>query len=582
MSNKDFFIAHGEKLALVVLVGLSAWTAYETFNNPAVNPGTTEADINDKILAIAKSRATQAAPDLKTPPNYVAALKSRLDRNLPVQPSIAWLTGQPDVGPVVGGTVPIYIYELLQPKVTVKDLVGTVELTCVMPESVRTEGRMVDLPSKVWRAKDSENRAERVGLLVEYSIGNQNGTYKPLVTSEIKDGFVRCKDDLKDEVKIKFPADIAWETYYFRVRLVARVTAYPLGKADGETALQTVLVNVGRWSGPDPVWTEIDKVRKGELADRFAKPHDKTFSELELKPGESCFVSKETACSVAVTSATRFTYERSYLPDATNEDIVGATVLITKLLPPLPGPMTQGKWLLAPVVFKVEKDKPVGGKVEVLDPRRNDKNKIPIDLSTPFVFGGIKKNLKRILYYQIKTKARASGGGQRDLEIVPKEVETEAAEFVNPSTKQSRVFSKMIRIQKQVGLIITPDFPGLVYDEEEEFRKNPAEFKQRDLVPPLPLIHEPGVANGPLEEYRKRTGDESQTDTKYIEMPDGRVYFWDPLNKAMKTFIIPGSEADLAARAQKPRPAAAPGTAAPGAAAAPGAPRTPTPATPKK
>jgi hypothetical protein len=600
MSGNEFLITHGEKLGLAVVVGLSAWAVTGTIGNPEVLPkGVNDVIIDEMIRKVENARRTHPAPQIKIPPDYVAALKRRLDGSLPAtaangQAFMPWLTGQPDVGPRINDVQPLYIYELLPPRVKAEDKVGTIELTIAMPDSTRpTDGsRIADNAKREWKAQGGKvmNSVERAGVLIDYCIGNPNGTYKPLVAEGIVDGFAPMAETEHASFKVVFKADAVWETYFLRVRLVVRATGYPVDKAAETSAPSTsaVLVCQGRYDAT-PVWPDLEaKIRKGdpEALERFIKaPLRRSYEGAVLKPGEGFFASTETACQIAVTAATRFTFEKTSTGD---DGSLGASMLVTTLLPPLPGAVAgnvQGgvpKWLFQPETFRIKKGEKLGDWRIVPDPRKADKSKSRVDLSTPFALDEVKTDVKRILYYELDTTSREAGGGQRDLIFKPKEKDTEAAVLKNSATGQTRPFTRLIRIEKPYpklpahlqlapgqwtkidGPFIYPDFPDKTYDEAEEFKKNPAEFRQRDLVPPAPVWHEANT--GPIVEQRKKFGGDYQTDTKYLEFADGRVFFWDAVNKRILNFAIPNSEADIANKTRKnapPKPVTPPPAAKP-------------------
>lgn len=582
MSSNEFLLSHGEKLALAVMAGLSAWAVYGTLTNPEIHPrDVSDLVIDGMINNIESKRSVQPAPQIKTPPNYVAALRSRLEGQLPAVAYMPWLTGQPDVGPVIGNKQPLYIYELLPPRLSGRELGGAIELTVAMPESIHKseDNRIADGYKREWKSQGGKvvNSVERAGVYIEYCIGGdpRNGVYKPLEAEGIVGGFAPMPDSDHPSFKVEFKADAVWETYHLKIRLVARATGYPLGRTNVDQSPQAVLVCAGRF-GPVTMATMPDleaRVRKGDadaLA-RFVQPFAKPFDNASLKPGEGFFLSNESTISLAVTSATRFAFDKSF---TASDNTQGATMLVTTLLQPLPGSQAnKTTWLLKPEVFKIKKDEKLGSERLIEDPRKQGGVKSRIDLSTPFVLEEIKTDVQRTLYYELDTTARATGGGQRDLVLKAKSRATEAAVLKNAATGQTRPFTRLLRIEKPApklpsfmqlvpgnwikldGPFIYPDFDGLGYDESIEFLKNPAGFKQRELIPTAPVWHVPEA--GPLIDQRKRGGDDYQTDTKYIEFADGRVFFWEPINKRIVSFVIPNSEAERALKERKAAPPSA-------------------------
>lgn len=570
MNGKDLAILHGEKILLAVIVGLSGWAAYSTVNNPAVHPkDATDLAIDGMIARIESARETQAAPQIRMPPNYVLALSKRLDGELPASSYISWMSGTPDVGPTVGNSQQVYIYELLPPHVTGDEHVGMIEVSVSMPEVIQpTDGsRISDGTQRVWKAQGGAivNTVERVGILMEYSVGSPTGSFLPLEAEGATDGFIPLTSNSQTSVTAAFRPKTVWETYYVRASVVIKATGYPLDQPEGESPSQSILVYQGRFGAP-PIWSELEsKIHSGDasMAGKFLRPLEKTFASVPLKGGEKLYVSKaDLGKPILVTSATRFAFEKP-TGDGTT---LGASVLVTTLLPPLPG-ATDAKslWLSKPEIYKIKKGDKLGDVRLIPDPRKLGR-KSQIDLTTPFVLAEIKPEVERILYYELITKSRATGGGQRDLDYKIKSKLVEGAVFRNPATGQEMTYARMVRIEKpqanlpsyrqvnagqwnpEKGPFIYPNFPGLAYDEAEEFRKNPADFKQRPLKPLEPIWHDANETSGPLVEMRKRAGDDYQTDTRYVEFPDGRVFFWDPYNKRILGFTLPNAEADVLAK----------------------------------
>jgi hypothetical protein len=233
---------------------------------------------------------------------------------------------------------------------------------------------------------------------------------------------------------------------------------------------------------------------------------------------------------------------------------VGATVEVNKLIRDAKG--ENGKWLTKSVEHKLAKPgDPLDFEANVPDPQTGDKNKRPEHFETPFVLSEVQKDVRRVLYYEIVAKSRQGAGRARDLEVKPKEIQTETAVLENQKTGQKLVLTKLTKITKppRPNAVIYPNFPSSTYDEAEEFRKNPANFQQWGLIPTAPIEHDPDT--GPLEEWRKKTGQVLlKTDTKYYELEDGRLVYWENVNNTLEVFKIPGSEADRAAKPEKAEP----------------------------
>jgi hypothetical protein len=136
------------------------------------------------------------------------------------------------------------------------------------------------------------------------------------------------------------------------------------------------------------------------------------------------------------------------------------------------------------------------------------------------------------------------GGRAKDLKVNKKEIDTEVAILTNTKTGKTLEMPKCERLNKpnKPLSVFYPDFSGTLYNETDEFKKNPARFKQNDLHPKEPVPHEPGT--GPLEDMRKRQNDPlKRTDTVYYELADGRLVYWEDVNNRMVVIVREGSEA---------------------------------------
>ena len=169
---------------------------------------------------------------------------------------------------------------------------------------------------------------------------------------------------------------------------------------------------------------------------------------------------------------------------------------------------------------------------------------VPEDFTTQYVLTAVKQKVPRIIYYEVFLEARPGGGKAKDLKFKSKPIDTEVAVFTN--TKTGSVIErprceKIIRPNKPLSYFY-PDIPLSGYNEVEEFKKNPANFKQNELLPKEPKPHNPG--EGPLAvEFKLKNDPLLQTDTIYYELPDGRNIYWDNFNNKVRVFIKAGSEA---------------------------------------
>jgi len=152
MSAQDFAIAHGEKIVIVVAAALCGLTISGTFSNQDIRPKDISMEkINEMVSRVEQARETSPTPVLKTPPSYLEDMKARWGATLPSSSYYSWFGSTVDVGPDDRQTLRLYIYELLPPKITARDAVGTIELTVTLPASSRNgDVRISDAPKKEW------------------------------------------------------------------------------------------------------------------------------------------------------------------------------------------------------------------------------------------------------------------------------------------------------------------------------------------------------------------------------------------------------------------------------------------------
>jgi hypothetical protein len=295
-------------------------------------------------------------------------------------------------------------------------------------------------------------------------------------------------------------------------------------------------------------------VKEGDkgLLGRFQPGSSQGAFASQLKPGERLYVSTESdEASVIGTSSIRFVF------DKVNQDFQmpeqsGASILLTKFMrDPRAADKTGGVWLPKPVIFKPKPGEALGEKgMKVVDPFSKNKDLTQEDLSTPFVLTEVKLKVKRVIYYEISEKSRPMGGKAKDLDLNTKEIETEVAVLTNTQTGTTLNLPRCERVNKpnKPRSVFFPDFSGTMYNELEEFKKNPANFKQRELIPTAPIRHEPGT--GPLQDlFKRRNNPLLQTDTPYYELADGRLVYWEHINNRLEILIRPGSEAAADAQA---------------------------------
>ena len=561
MSAKDILVLHGEKIVLGVAGVVCGLVLFNTFVNDEVRPSTeggSAKDIKEAITSIAEYRKRARPPILKPVPEYAQRMKDDFARVVPFRPAMAWTTVHPDMGPITPPDTFLYVYELLPPRLEVKDAIGSLEVYVGLPESIRGKERLSDLDQAEWTRKDLTtvaNHAEIAGAIIEQRIGKDaKAEWKA-----IAGGKLIPVEDLAKPVALDGTVD--FETYAFRARLVAKATGFrPGSEGNGD-----VLVAEGRILPLDATpdedwWRRLESRIFGKAQDftGFIAPGSAP-DGLTLSEGESAFSGPLAEPLILVaSSAIRFQLDK-LAPDPQKPDAQLATIQLTKLL------RQEGKEAWLPMQkFTVPVGVVLGGKKNIKNPLANNGVE-EFDLTTPFTLEKLDKDVKRVIYYEIKQIARTDGKPGKALEVFPKEVSTDVVTFANARTGDKLKLAKLVPLTRP-GDPKARIFPDLTpVNEKQAFEDNPGTFTQQVLLPAPPIRHAPGT--GPLEEVRKKDK-QATTDTDYFEMPDGRLYFWQPLNKDTFMRLKPGAtyksrEAAASAAPVAPAPAPAPEPAAP-------------------
>lgn len=553
MSAQDFVIAHGEKVLVLLATLGCGYGLYGTFTNPEIRPTDISMEkINDMVGKVETQRGNQAPPVMKAPSTYLDDMLARWAVQLPSAKYYALLSAAGDVGPPDIRNSQYYIYELHAPQIAVVDNIGNLGVTITLPASQRTaDPRMSDAASKTWTLEGrADNKAQWLGVQIEFRVG-AGGEWKPLVAKDVKNGLLTFKEGATSHT-VTVPTVEPWQRHYFRARLFAKATGLPLDQEKGNDQQQTILVTQGTYPEKEIDWAvftkAIGKVVDAEKAviERFLKGTKEGPFSGELKSGELLYRSVDIEAGVTAIDSIRFVFDKVSVNPA-NPEQNGAQFLLTKFLRDPKAPEKKdGKWLDKPQTFKVEPNGGLGEVRKILHPYvGGGKSQVEEDFTTPYVLSAVKDKVKRVLIYEIFPETRPGGGRAKNLALKPKEVDggTEVAILTNTKTGAELSVPRCEKITKpnKPLSVFYPDFPGLIYDEAAEFKKNPATFKQNVLLPKEPIKHEPDT--GPLEEMRKQTNDPLlRTDTPYYEIPDGRIVYWEKVNFQMVTLVKAGSE----------------------------------------
>lgn len=549
MAARDFFILHGEKVAVGVVGTMCAYLVINAFTNEGIRPvggagGASAKSIKDDIQFIDSYRPKALAPILKPVPEYASRMKNDFGRTIPAAPLMSWTSAHPDLGPttVVGRLSFAYIYELLPPVVTVKDAIGSVVVTVDLPPSQRDGERLSDSLEQKWTRKDTnstvENHAEIVGAIIEQQTAN--GEWTP-----VNGGAMLPVEEFATGVTLP---TLDYESYAFRARLVARASGFRFeGNGGGE-----VLVADGRWKDPETPVVENDlkqvvaeiNINKPATVAKFLRPSE--VAGVAADGNDSTYLGPQNApVKLRAQSAVKFQLLKLD-PDPNNPADSTATVLLTKLMR---GNGKEG-WIEMQK-FTVKKGMKLGDTRQIDVPIDERPDKVPVDLSTPFELVKIEKDVKRIFYWELKLVARKDGKPGKEFELRSKDKVTDTVTFKNGRTGELLVLTKLDRLTRpnNPDAMITPDLQTL--DEKEAFEKDAGAFVQQELLPVAPIKHAPDA--GPLQELLRKGDPLAKTDTDYYEMPDGRLFYYEPNNKkVMPNVWKPGVTPKPKVEAPKP------------------------------
>jgi hypothetical protein len=539
MNAKTLLLAHGEKALVLVTAGLCGLGVYSTLTDDSVRPaGITSAALREKGEGIEKVMKEAAAPQLLPVPGYLANMQRRFDAEFATGSHMAWLSAMPDRGPGEG-TI-LYIYELPAPTITARDVAGVVELTVSPARSIRPSGRRVadGLEAQWTSPTGDQNAAKLIGFVIETRIQGQE--WKPLKSKALNGNFLAA--EANGTAAVKLEGLEPWATHEFRAASIGRASGYPLSANPAGGAAGAVLVVAGRIIEGQDIenlqWEPwLQGLQRGEASvlKRFRAPTQIDLpAELKSNPLEQTYTGdfSDQLANVQVTSDVRFALDQVSEQDGQ----LIAKVLVTRQFKNANAPAV---WLKDPVPFKVAIGEIIGKTVDVPNPRVEGR-KINVDLSTPFELKDVKRGVKRILFYEIRETARTEGEKKgKDLAVVAKEAQTDVAILRNTKTGLTTELVKLSTIRR-------PTKPGAIFDpwvandvqEETEFKKDPATFRMAILEPTPPKPW--GPDEGPLGKLRSEQDEVDQltftTDTTYFELADGRLVWWEPLNKRIQVY----------------------------------------------
>ena len=560
MSAQTFLLAHGEKLVLAVVAGgcgLALWYAIE---DPTIRPKEDQAQIEKLNAEIDKVFAKQRPPVMKEPRPYLDQLLGRVAESAPVSPTMAWLTNPPDKGPgkPQGPDGPdgppnayLYIYELLTPKVQVKDAIGSLDITVTLPTSEpRGDRRISSEHNRIWNRKTTSaitNTGRLLGVQLELKVGDND--WRPLVLPGASPEGVLSLAAIPPGA-VTIPTPEPWQTHRVRARLIAAATALDLDQKIPDRPKHSVLVHSGpATSGPAEDATVLDRAqaqisrKDGALFKALLRPSPGPLpAGARLQADEKLFLGaygpEDTEEATASVRFALVGLSTAPLPDDQTKSRDVGKFLLLRLLE-----LEQGgerKWMEKPLEEKFGVGDQLGLKQQqIISPFPPHKTVVQ-DLDTPFVIDRLVKDQERVLYWFLKTGPRPDGGRGKVLVLDKRTVKTDVVELRNPVTNSVLVLTKLITVNPPSAkdALFYPHRTSSLA-EREEFTKAPSEFRQWKLVPEAPKAFKQG--SGPLHELylaKKAQGAldlaSYATDTDYYVFPDGRIAWWDQIERTMK------------------------------------------------
>jgi hypothetical protein len=417
-----------------------------------------------------------------------------------------------------------------------------------------------------------ENHAEHLGILIE-THGAGETDWRPLVTKSIPQGFIPRSALNDGTANLTIDGLEPWVRHWFRVRLVAKATGLDISQPLPTKVTNSVVVVSGQLVGDneDVPWTEVTeqfKAKDAKFLAKLAKAVVTPIPGISLAPNESLYLGAASdEAVVQITSDTRFALERVTQDDPNNPGKLSAKFLITKQFTGKDG---EKLWLKEPQSFKLNVDDVIGGTARAENPTRPG-SLTQMNLTTPFKVVDIKTGQRRILYWEIREKSRANGMKGKELDLQPKAIQTDLVVVENIKSKRQITFTKLttIRLPTRKESVTYP-FHASDVDEGADFRKDPSAFVEAELIPAEPKPH--AAMEGPLGALRAAHPDLPDlytTDTTYYELADGRLVWWEPLNKRIRQDPEPLAKTDPPAN-QAPTAPIAPPDAPKGALPSPG------------
>ena len=552
MSAQALFLAHVEKLVVLVVLAICALSLYGTYTNQETQSKVTLQQLQtDTFRKIEEAADKGGSPNLLPPRRFDENLRVRLGQKPSPGNSIAWLHKHPDIGPdrstITAADVRLFIYEVGRPEVRVVDEIGRLRVTVTPPASRRKQvdpkDPFKDSPSGVlWHREERDhgsvdNQARWAGMYVEFKL--DEGEWKPFVTPSSPGGMVSLAGGGSELVLDKAEA---WAEYSFRARVLVEATAVgDLTKR--EIGREVVIPLTPIPVADDAMMTDLqlETIRQSIEAGKIglAQP----FSGAGL-PGVGDMAKGQVFGAVACEpEVIRAQSPIRMALDRVTENMDGtfeARLLLKKLIKDENGKVlgwTEQQRYTVPVNGRI------GSRVNVRNVPGFEGRVWPVDFTTPFVLESVERDIARILYWEVRDRNVQDGeGGEfvKQLVLEKEEKEVDAVVLRNTKTKGTLRLNELSVIRPTRPDVFTyPEIPEDGVNEKTLFDERPMEFEIKG-DPKQPTLH----TDKKLLRTLLLEVEAEAASLPYIEMPDGRVVYYYPLERQVHMTVIPGSEYD--------------------------------------
>ncbi len=533
---KVLLMQHGEKLVLlIVLIILGMWISGVNSDGKTLPKKQAEKINIDKKIKEAKDYTAKPAPIPEKPMDYTGVIQNRLAVLVDFADTLQWLTAHPDI--VEGSTddrTVFSIYEVLSPSVTAEDEVGSILVTVEMPDrrggkggdEVQT-GDEIEWERALKGGKTVTNTARWLGVKVEYQVGGK-GAWRPLKSVGLKDGVHIFRDESMTPPEFRHNGVQGKQQYSYRASLIVAATGV---REEGPAELgEETIVYDGEYTGQIDrfVWAQ----GAGRIKGRLKAVEPKTVPDMHrvtLGKTEKLYIGRAGEAGTV---------------EQTESDIIFAVKQISALGGTDP--------TLRVYMMKMVRDR--NGKIlgwtealEIKNVKVGDKLGTPpegqkgipvklrnapdgglrlVNFQTDWVVADLNIEGRRIYYYEVKKK---NVDGKTILYLNEKARTNYHVVTLNNGVENIQI----IRLDK-----LTPNRnPQFCYpliqqkvNETEEFKDgDPTEFTQPILEPEKPVEWPADKIppDGVPEDF--------QTDVPYFVFADGRIVWYDHVNKKMKS-----------------------------------------------